>query len=159
MNPGSAQYGEKREIRTCSKTCNFYFWTFGSWSECKLDGGNCGKGNLNWTFKRWRNVIVFDDFCCIGLGIQTRTVQCSTNGSPSNVKDTSLCESQSLIALDDLVSRDCYVACPDECVVESWSEWSECDRDCSEQRKRTRRVLRQDKNLQCNDTELIQVWI
>ena len=91
------------------------------------------------------------------LGIQTRTVQCSTNGSPATVKDTSLCESQSLIALDDLVSRDCYVACPDECVVESWSEWSACDRDCSEQRKRTRRVLRQDKNLQCNDTELIQV--
>ena len=51
MNPGSAQYGEKREIRTCSKTCNFYFWTFGSWSECNLDGGNCGKGNLNWRFK------------------------------------------------------------------------------------------------------------
>ena len=73
------------------------------------------------------------------------------------MKDTSLCESQSLIAMDDLVSRDCYVACPDECVLESWSEWSACDRDCSEQRKRTRRVLRQDKNLQCNDTELIQV--
>ena len=93
----------------------------------------------------------------IDLGIQTRTVQCSTNGSPATVKDTSLCESQSLIAMDDLVSRDCYVACPDECVLESWSEWSACDRDCSEQRKRTRRVLRQDKNLQCNDTELIQV--
>ena len=75
------------------------------------------------------------------------------------VKDTTLCESQSLVALDDLVSQDCYVACPDECVLESWSEWSACDRDCSEQRKRTRRILRQDKNLQCNDTEVIQVRI
>ena len=56
MNPGSAQYGEKREIRTCSKTCNFYFWTFGSWSECKLDGGNCGKGNLNWAIKVELNI-------------------------------------------------------------------------------------------------------
>ena len=55
MNPGSAQYGEKREIRTCSKTCNFYFWTFGSWSECKLDGGNCGKGNLNWADEFHKN--------------------------------------------------------------------------------------------------------
>ena len=84
-------------------------------------------------------------------------MKCSTNGSPSTVKDTTLCESQSLVALDDLVSQDCYIACPDECVLESWSEWSPCDRDCSEQRKRTRRILRQDTNLQCNDTELIQV--
>ena len=153
MNPGSAQYGEKREIRTCSKTCPFYFWTFGSWSECKLDGGNCGKGISSYNLPTWYRQWFFNF-----VGIQTRTVQCSTNGNPSTVKDTSLCESQSLVALDDLVSQDCYVACPDECVVESWSEWSACDRECSEQRKRTRRILRQDKNLQCNDTELIQVW-
>ncbi|XP_026684530.1 thrombospondin type-1 domain-containing protein 7B [Diaphorina citri] len=38
--------------------------------------------------------------------------------------------------------NNCHVACPGDCVLSSWSEWSSCLGDCSNTQQRTRSMLR-----------------
>ncbi|XP_077563827.1 thrombospondin type-1 domain-containing protein 7A-like isoform X4 [Haemaphysalis longicornis] len=119
------------------KPCPFkpcYHWSVGGWSQCDLNGADCG------------------------FGIRTRDVSC--HRSDGALVDNSFCHlvnfttyTRGLLTLDWLVlgndvktEEECYVKCPHGCTLFPWSDWSPCNRNCDTgeilgQRSRSRGVM------------------
>lgn len=103
------------------KPCPFrpcYYWTIGEWSQCDLNGADCGFGirKREITCRRSDGALVVNSFCHL--------VNFTTYAGV-------------LLNLDWLVvgndvqtEEECYVQCPQGCALYSWSEWSPCNRNC-----------------------------
>ncbi|KAM4697904.1 thrombospondin type-1 domain-containing protein 7B [Rhinophrynus dorsalis] len=85
-----------------------YVWSYGEWSKCKVESGQCGEG--------------FKD----------RNVTCMVHdGSSSNSKkpvEEQLCGVRP--SDENLFKLPCYVPCPGDCHLTEWSHWSSCELTC-----------------------------
>ncbi|XP_067132714.1 thrombospondin type-1 domain-containing protein 7B-like [Centruroides vittatus] len=102
----------------CEEACEDYKWIFRGWSECRVISSreDCGKG------------------------VQTTVFSCTKiNKSTSRTVDDKFC-----LLSKPVESVSCHVPCPDDCVVSSWSSWTQCSEPCNnfQQRYRNRTVLR-----------------
>ncbi|KAK7575682.1 hypothetical protein V9T40_011968 [Parthenolecanium corni] len=105
--------------KPCNVPCNNFQWQTNGWSNCDLDNTasefGCGNG------KKYRNV------WCLNLktGQEVDQKYCDWIDKPSNMSS-------------------CSIACPGDCVLSEWSDWSSCSKDCvkGEQQQRTRSLLR-----------------
>ena len=105
---------------TCSNNpCYSYKWETGDWSNCTL---------------------FFPSDTC-GPGFQTRSVVC--HRSDETEVATGIC-SETLFVAEPGDQQNCYIACGDECVFNSWSPFGPCSQKCgitAGSRNRTRGVL------------------
>ncbi|GLH10714.1 Uncharacterized protein GBIM_15620, partial [Gryllus bimaculatus] len=97
-------------------------WVAAGWGDCQLIGTDRARG--------------------CGTGDQYRRVRCMRfrpHALPEEVADP-YCDPVTQPA--DV--NACHVACPGDCVLSPWSDWSECPKPCepSRERQRTRSVLR-----------------
>ncbi|XP_063600061.1 thrombospondin type-1 domain-containing protein 7B-like [Penaeus indicus] len=91
-----------------------YTWERGPWSQCKLEGGECGHGYVE------RNV------SCVGPGGQTVAPQlCLALVHVGGHTWPYLAR-----ALDLNTKDGCYVPCEGDCELTEWTSWSHCHRDC-----------------------------
>lgn len=120
-------------------------------SECPedIDGiitttGNCSNNpcyDYEWETGDWSNCTLFflNDKC--GPGFQTRSVDCKR--SDDTVVSSGVC-SVSLFVAEPTNQQNCYIACADECIFDSWSSFGPCSQECGPRagsRNRTRGVL------------------
>ncbi|XP_063229191.1 thrombospondin type-1 domain-containing protein 7A-like [Bacillus rossius redtenbacheri] len=113
---------ETIQHKVCHEPCHNFQWFAGGWSECQLIGADQNRG--------------------CGTGDQFRHVRCMQR----RLHDLPLEKADQYC---DRVTQPpdinaCHVACPGECVLGPWSDWSECSQPCarSAERQRTRSVLR-----------------
>uniref|UniRef100_A0A6J0SKF4 Thrombospondin type-1 domain-containing protein 7B n=1 Tax=Pogona vitticeps TaxID=103695 RepID=A0A6J0SKF4_9SAUR len=95
------------QYRNCVvKPC--YSWVLGEWSQCKVEGGQCGDG------------------------IQVRNLTCMVHdGSLSAAsKQVENAQCGELPAKDSALQLPCSVPCPGDCHLTEWSEWSSCELTC-----------------------------
>lgn len=103
----------------CEISCDYYQWSTEEKGECEvISSTKCGSG------------------------IKNRTVSCKK----INELEESLIVNE--IFCDPSTrppeTVKCYLPCPDDCIVSSWSQWSECKQPCNSNysRYRNRTVLR-----------------
>ncbi|XP_062504154.1 thrombospondin type-1 domain-containing protein 7A-like [Corticium candelabrum] len=99
--------------------CYAYAWETGDWTNCSL---------------------FFVNETC-GPGFQTRPVVCRRNDG--DISPSGVC-SETLFIAQPGDTQNCYIACADECVFTSWSEFGPCSVDCGPSggiQNRTRSVL------------------
>lgn len=119
--PCSIRYGNAEiEEDVCEIFCNYYQWSAGEWGECKiaLSSKKCGSGTKNRTIGCAKNR-GYENF------VQVNEIFCDPSTRPPEMVK-------------------CYLSCPDDCIVSSWSQWSECRQPCNSEysRYRNRTVLR-----------------
>uniref|UniRef100_A0A8C5MBU9 Thrombospondin type-1 domain-containing protein 7A n=1 Tax=Leptobrachium leishanense TaxID=445787 RepID=A0A8C5MBU9_9ANUR len=103
------------EAIPCYSECNQYEWVADPWSACKFNS---------------------EERTVCGEGIQIRRVRCvnvSENGEDAFVNDT-FCNQREIAP----TRQKCTLACPGECVMSNWGEWSECPKFCDSKNKRSR---------------------
>ncbi|KAJ4439806.1 hypothetical protein ANN_07934 [Periplaneta americana] len=102
---GGRPCGELVEHKVCSQPCEAFRWVASGWSECQLIAADRNRG--------------------CGTGDQYRQVRCmhidEGTGIPNEVADV-YCDSVG--QPPDL--NACHVACPGDCVLGPWSDWSDC---------------------------------
>ncbi|KDR24128.1 Thrombospondin type-1 domain-containing protein 7B [Zootermopsis nevadensis] len=132
---GGRPCGSLIEHKVCSQSCEVFHWVADGWSECQL--------------------IVADRNRGCGTGDQYRRVRCMRidegRGISTEVADA-YCDP--VMQPPDL--NACHVACPGSCVLGPWSDWSDCPQPCesSQERQRTRSVLRSPANAHDGATQL-----
>ncbi|CAG2064393.1 unnamed protein product [Timema podura] len=92
------------QYKVCNKPCDTFQWFTGGWSECQLIGADQERG--------------------CGTGDQYRQVRCmqlQPHELPTEVSDM-FCDP--IVQPADV--NACHVACPGDCVLGRWSDWSEC---------------------------------
>ncbi|KAF6210950.1 hypothetical protein GE061_014063 [Apolygus lucorum] len=116
---GGRPCGSTIETKICNTSCEVYQWQAGGWSECSLLPSDRPLG--------------------CGTGDQYRQVRCVDTRTVTQVNE----------GLCDWTTRPsdingCHVACPGDCVLSPWSEWSICPKGClaNSQQQRTRTMLR-----------------
>ncbi|XP_024081370.1 thrombospondin type-1 domain-containing protein 7A-like isoform X2 [Cimex lectularius] len=116
---GGRPCGNEVETKVCNTQCDIYEWQAGGWSECRLLPSDRPKD--------------------CGAGDQYRQVRCVDKRSLIEVEEE-MCD----WATQPLNMKPCHIACPGDCVLSPWSEWSLCPKDCSgnTQQQRTRSLLR-----------------
>ncbi|MGH0120071.1 UNVERIFIED_CONTAM: hypothetical protein FKN15_062761 [Acipenser sinensis] len=108
------------EARQCPvKPC--YKWMFGEWSQCQVEGAQCGEG------LRVRNLA-----CVVHSGSFSDPV------SAKQVEEE-MCEAKLMKAKGQELQQPCSVPCPDlvvlgDCHLTEWSSWSSCQLTCLEGR-------------------------
>nr|CAD7204130.1 unnamed protein product [Timema douglasi] len=112
-------------------------WFTGGWSECQLIGADQERG--------------------CGTGDQYRHVRCmqlQPDELPTEVSDM-FCDP--IVQPADV--NACHVACPGDCVLGPWSDWSECYKPCESdrERQRTRSILRAPQSSAATCPQLIEV--
>uniref|UniRef100_A0A8D8QUS7 Thrombospondin type-1 domain-containing protein 7B n=1 Tax=Cacopsylla melanoneura TaxID=428564 RepID=A0A8D8QUS7_9HEMI len=117
---GGQECDQTIQWKPCGETCEYFEWRATGWTECKLtepalQGHLLGCGN----------------------GQQYRSVMCIDMRTEQAV-DNKYCD----WATQPSDINNCHVACPGDCVLSSWSEWSSCLGDCSNTQQRTRSLLR-----------------
>ena len=73
-----------------------------------------------------------------GSGLKSRAVDCED--IEGNILNPENCRGQ----LQPSRVADCYVPCPEDCVVSDWTPWTDCDHKCGEEfgsQYRTRRLV------------------
>ncbi|XP_060848777.1 thrombospondin type-1 domain-containing protein 7A-like [Rhopalosiphum padi] len=116
---GGRPCGETVQTKVCNTPCNSFQWTTEPWSQCKLPDKDklkgCGEGEM---FRLVRCIH-------INTGIELSEEYCDWTTRPDGV-------------------NLCTIACPGDCVLSSWSDWSICPKDClpSQEQQRTRLLLR-----------------
>ncbi|XP_039285521.1 LOW QUALITY PROTEIN: thrombospondin type-1 domain-containing protein 7A [Nilaparvata lugens] len=121
---GGRACGALTQWKLCRVPCSVFQWQAGGWSECILipsDRGNqCGEGD------QYRQVACIDT----RTGEEVSKDFCDWTTQPSD-------------------TNACHVACPGDCVLSSWSEWSLCPKNClgSTAQQRTRSLLRAASNI------------
>ncbi|XP_063789788.1 thrombospondin type-1 domain-containing protein 7B isoform X1 [Pseudophryne corroboree] len=85
-----------------------YAWSFGEWSMCKVENGQCGEG------------------------LKSRNLTCAVHditisGTKQQV-DPKFCGQ--LPSEENPLSMNCYVPCPGDCHLTEWSHWSSCEVTC-----------------------------
>ncbi|CAD5124181.1 DgyrCDS12479 [Dimorphilus gyrociliatus] len=119
---------QTREYQTkpCYTEC-VYNWVPEPWSKCQNVGNSCGRFNK---------------------GTKTRKIKCiySVNGTEV---DASKCDPEEV----PIHREQCTLACPEECVLSLWSEWTICLPPCSSRKMRTRHrsILRHGKFGDCGE--------
>ncbi|XP_068083868.1 thrombospondin type-1 domain-containing protein 7B [Anabrus simplex] len=129
--------GALEEFKVCVTPCETFQWVAGGWSECQLIGADQNRG--------------------CGTGDQYRQVRCMQlrpHALPTEMHDL-YCDP--IYQPADV--NACHVACPGDCVLSPWSDWSECPKPCtpSNERQRTRSVLRKPANNAAKCPPLIEV--
>lgn len=96
-----------------------YFWHHTSWSECVLEGGQCGYGRKRRDVlcKRTDGSVVDRQYC----------LAANTSRFLDALTDVKWLEK----LLDIEEEEPCFMPCPGDCVMSEWSEWSPCHRDCN----------------------------
>nr|CAD7426298.1 unnamed protein product [Timema monikensis] len=125
------------QYKVCNKPCDTFQWFTGGWSECQLIGADQERG--------------------CGTGDQYRHVRCmqlQPDELPTEVSDM-FCDP--IIQPADV--NACHVACPGDCVLGPWSDWSECYKPCESdrERQRTRSILRAPQSNAATCPQLIEV--
>ncbi|XP_006816067.2 thrombospondin type-1 domain-containing protein 7A-like [Saccoglossus kowalevskii] len=107
------------QTRVCNEEvwCRNYMWQVGPWGDCHSDGQSY--------------------HCGPDTGIQVRDVTCEIDTETS--ADEHLCDTASR----PNNVRTCNVSCPIDCMLSSWSDWSECSETCGygAYKYKTRRIL------------------
>ena len=118
--------GELHETESCStRNAEEFAWLPREWTDCIVE----------WSPRS------LQDYC--GSGIQTRMVECT-----QRFGDVTYDEKCSHLR-KPVAARSCFVPCPVDCVVGSFSEWSgcqQCSSDLGARMSRERRVLVQREN-------------
>ncbi|XP_071440668.1 thrombospondin type-1 domain-containing protein 7B-like, partial [Hetaerina americana] len=119
---GGRPCGPTLEWKVCDKPCSQFHWVVGGWNDCQLIPSDRVRG--------------------CGTGDQFREVRCLRiipHRPPLEVGDE-MCDP--IIQPADV--NACHVACPGQCVVSPWSDWSDCPKPCDphKERQRTRSILR-----------------
>ena len=73
-----------------------------------------------------------------GFGLKSRAVDCK------DLEDNMLNPVYCLEQLQPSRVADCYIPCPEDCVVSDWTSWSDCDHKCGKDlgtQYRTRRLI------------------
>lgn len=111
-NPLSCPHLIEREQCMPGINCFTYTWNSTEWSPCQLEKGKiCGEG------------------------VQDRLLQCLR--SDGRIVEVSKCEEFSTsIPLTTYLS--CEVACPVDCRLTQWTQWSECSKTCGNDAVRTK---------------------
>ncbi|KAJ8049764.1 Thrombospondin type-1 domain-containing protein 7A [Holothuria leucospilota] len=102
------------QTRVCNLhvSCDSYIWQIGSWEECVVVEG--------------------EPLCGEDVGIQKRNVTCEIDsGVPAN---HTLCPPSQ----KPETHQPCSIACPVDCMVSEWSEWSECNQTCGKEARQER---------------------
>nr|CAD7414041.1 unnamed protein product [Timema poppensis] len=125
------------QYKVCNKPCDTFQWFTGGWSECQLIGADQERG--------------------CGTGDQYRHVRCmqlQPDELPTEVSDM-FCDP--IVQPADV--NACHVACPGDCVLGPWSDWSECYKPCESdrERQRTRSILRAPQSSAATCPQLIEV--
>ncbi|KAL1139411.1 hypothetical protein AAG570_006395 [Ranatra chinensis] len=130
---GGRPCGPVIETKICNTPCEVFQWQAAGWSECVL--------------------IPSDRPLGCGTGEQYRQVRCIDTRTNTPVQET-LCDWT--IRTSDI--NACHVACPGDCVLSPWSEWSICPKGCfgNQQQQRTRSLLRGAANSGANCPHSIQ---
>ncbi|KAM8933548.1 thrombospondin type-1 domain-containing protein 7B [Pelodytes ibericus] len=85
-----------------------YTWSFGEWSKCKIENGQCGEGSKD------------------------RNLTCMVHdGSPASAAlpvEAQLCGE--IPAGENQFNLPCYVPCAGDCHLTEWSHWSPCETSC-----------------------------
>ncbi|RXM29521.1 Thrombospondin type-1 domain-containing protein 7B [Acipenser ruthenus] len=103
------------EARQCPvKPC--YKWMLGEWSQCQVEGAQCGEG------LRVRNLA-----CVVHSGSFSDSV------SAKQVEEE-MCEAKLMKAKGQELQQPCSVPCPGDCHLTEWSSWSSCQLTCLEGR-------------------------
>ncbi|RXM99273.1 Thrombospondin type-1 domain-containing protein 7B [Acipenser ruthenus] len=103
------------EARQCPvKPC--YKWMLGEWSQCQVEGAQCGEG------LRVRNLT-----CVVHNGSLSDPV------SAKQVEEE-MCEAKLMKAKGQELQQPCSVPCPGDCHLTEWSSWSSCQLTCLEGR-------------------------
>ncbi|XP_075922309.1 thrombospondin type-1 domain-containing protein 7A isoform X2 [Petromyzon marinus] len=92
-----------------------YRWQLGEWSECKVEGGDCGEGT------RERNLT-----CLVHNGTEQ-------HAGVGNAVEEELCaEAEPVLGTDEQpgLRVPCSVPCPGDCRLSDWSEWGPCQLTC-----------------------------
>ncbi|XP_075225413.1 thrombospondin type-1 domain-containing protein 7A-like [Lycorma delicatula] len=130
---GGRACGAVTQWKLCHVPCDVYQWQAAGWGECILipadRGQNCGTGD------QYRQVRCVDT----RTGEEVGDEYCDWTTQPADI-------------------NACHVACPGDCVLSSWSEWSLCPKGCagSSQQQRTRSLLRAAANNGANCPHMIQ---
>lgn len=130
---GGRPCGETVQTKVCNTPCNSFQWTTDPWSQCKLPEKDklkgCGEGEM---FRLVRCIHV-------NTGIEMSEEYCDWTIRPDGV-------------------NLCTVACPGDCVLSGWSDWSPCPKDClsSQEQQRTRLLLRSQSSTGANCPIAIQ---
>lgn len=85
------------------------------------------RGCFRWDVTEWTECFAEKGVC--GHGVQTRNITCIGEGR-TQVGDSFCRANRSIAAIK--TKKTCYVGCPGECVLTSWSEWSECYANCQD---------------------------
>ncbi|KAK6483033.1 thrombospondin type-1 domain-containing protein 7B-like isoform X2 [Huso huso] len=103
------------EARQCPvKPC--YKWMLGEWSQCQVEGAQCGEG------LRVRNLT-----CVVHNGSLSDPV------SAKQVEEE-MCEAKLMKAKGQELQQPCSVPCLGDCHLTEWSSWSSCQLTCLEGR-------------------------
>ncbi|XP_054260593.1 thrombospondin type-1 domain-containing protein 7A-like [Macrosteles quadrilineatus] len=118
-NAGGRQCGPQTQWKLCQVPCEVFQWQVGGWSECILIPADRKQG--------------------CGTGDQYRQVRCIDTRTDTPVDDE-YCD----WTTQPVDINACHVACPGDCVLSAWSEWSSCPKGCvgNGQQQRTRSLLR-----------------
>ncbi|CAH0388371.1 unnamed protein product [Bemisia tabaci] len=116
---GGRECGSLVQTKVCGESCEFFKWHASGWTECSLISANQKQG--------------------CGTGDQFRRVRCTDVRTGAEVNDA-YCDWTEQPA--DFSA--CHTACPGDCVLGPWSEWSPCSKGCpaNEEQRRTRTQLR-----------------
>ncbi|CAH1396828.1 unnamed protein product [Nezara viridula] len=116
---GGRVCGNILETKICNTPCDVFQWRAGGWSECQL--------------------LPSDKHLGCGTGDQYRQVKCVDSRTNSESLD-SLCDWT--VRPADIAA--CHVACPGDCVLGPWSDWSPCPKGCQGNipQQRTRSLMR-----------------
>ncbi|XP_073989358.1 thrombospondin type-1 domain-containing protein 7A-like isoform X3 [Rhodnius prolixus] len=130
---GGRPCGSTVQSKVCNVPCDVYQWQAGGWSDCTLLPSDRPQG--------------------CGTGDQYRQVRCVDTRTNTQVKEE-MCDWTTQPA--DI--NACHLACPGDCVLSPWSEWSICPKGCAgnNQQQRTRSLLRAAANSGANCPHSIQ---
>nr|XP_033800454.1 thrombospondin type-1 domain-containing protein 7B isoform X3 [Geotrypetes seraphini] len=85
-----------------------YDWVVGEWTQCKVEGGQCGDG------------------------LQVRNLTCVVHDAvlSDSAKQVESNWCGAIPSRDNALQLPCYVPCPGDCHLTEWSVWSACELTC-----------------------------